>query len=289
MPIVLKIARPMRFSSRDPVEGPLAYGPFTRCSVGCCCSVEFLTPDEAKGPGFTIIGIYSPSMPYDAGIETVRIWMPNFPFWRLTSGISIFPELSVTFTSPPNSFLRLRRERTRPLVTSFRRGGNHETHRFLRSRDELFDTLSGRAAECQPEHHQGLPRRVHSASPILPRCAGNRSGKAASRTDGCFARRSLPGLFGARKQVFTPHTQSTPCGLARLLPLSSGGRAGSYAAVSKNPRDPAAETCSANRQLPFQRRVGCDPGASRPANAKGAKRCSFVERPLRHGSARPGV
>ena len=96
MLLVLKIARPMRFSSRDPVEGPSAYGPFTRCSVDCCCSVEFLTPDEAKDPGFTIIGIYSPSMPYDAGIETVRIWMPNFPFWRPTSDISIFPELSVT-------------------------------------------------------------------------------------------------------------------------------------------------------------------------------------------------
>ena len=121
-------ALPMRSSSRDPVEGPSAYGPFTRYSVDCCCSVEFLTPDEAKDPGFTIIGIYSPSMPYDAGIETVRIWMPNFPFWRPTSDISIFPELSVTFTSPPNFFRRLRRERTRPLVTSFRRGGNHETH-----------------------------------------------------------------------------------------------------------------------------------------------------------------
>ena len=38
-------------------------------------------------------------MPYDASIETVRIWMPNFLLWPPTSGISIFPELSVTFIS----------------------------------------------------------------------------------------------------------------------------------------------------------------------------------------------
>jgi len=25
-------------------------------------------------------------MPYDAGIETVRIWMPNFPFWATYLG-----------------------------------------------------------------------------------------------------------------------------------------------------------------------------------------------------------
>lgn len=109
-----------------PSGRPSAYGPFTRCFVNCRCSVEFLTPDEARDPGFTIIGISSPSMPYDAGIETVRIWMPNFLFWPPTSGISIFPELSVTFISPLNFFPRLRRERMRPLVMSFHGGSNHE-------------------------------------------------------------------------------------------------------------------------------------------------------------------
>ena len=54
--------------------------------------------------------------------------MPNFLFWPPTSGISIFPELSIIFISPPNFFLRLRRERTRLLVTSFHGGPNHETH-----------------------------------------------------------------------------------------------------------------------------------------------------------------
>jgi hypothetical protein len=79
------------------VEGPSAYAPFTRYFVNYCCSVEFLTPDEARDPGFTIIVTYSPSIPYDAGIETVKIWMPNFLFSLLTSGIRIFPEHSVTF------------------------------------------------------------------------------------------------------------------------------------------------------------------------------------------------
>src|SRR5437879_1575586 len=158
----------MRSSSRDPVEGPSAYALFTRCFVNCCCSVEFLTPDEAMDPGFMIIGTYSPSIPYDAGTETVRIWMPNFLCWPPTSGIRIFPELSVTFISPPNFFPRLLHERTQPLVTSFREGSSHETYRSLRSRDELFDALSGRTTECQPEHHQGIPRRVHSPSTILP-------------------------------------------------------------------------------------------------------------------------
>src|SRR5215831_16879929 len=195
-------------------------------------------------------------MPYDAGIKTVRTWMPNFPFWRPTSGISIFPELSVTFTSPPNSFPRLRRERMRPLVTSFRKGGNHETHRFLRSRDELFDALSGRAAKSQPEHHQGISRRVHSPSTILPGCAGNPSGETAARTDRCFAGGSIPGLLGAGKKVLPPHPKSPAGGLARLLPICSGGRTGPHASVSKNPRHPPAAMRSPHRHLPCQRRVG---------------------------------
>ena len=36
--------------------------------------------------------------------------MPNFLFWPPTSGINIFPELSIIFISPPNFFLRLRRD-----------------------------------------------------------------------------------------------------------------------------------------------------------------------------------
>jgi hypothetical protein len=59
--------------------------------------VEFLTPDEVRDPGFTIIVTYSPSILYDAGIETVRTWMPNFLFWLPTSGTRTFPEHSVTF------------------------------------------------------------------------------------------------------------------------------------------------------------------------------------------------
>jgi hypothetical protein len=57
----------------------------------------------------------------------------------------------------------------------------------------------------------------------------------------------------------------------------------------KNPRDPAAETHSPNRQLPFQRRVGGDPGAARSPHARGSKRCGLAERTLRHGSACSGV
>src|SRR5437588_6635783 len=215
--------------------------------------------------------------------------MPNCLSWLLILGIRIFPGLSVTFISPPNFSPRLRRERTRPLATSFRGGANHETDRFRCPRDKLFDTFSGRAAECQPKHHQGLPRHVHSPSPILPGCAGNRSGKVTSRTDRRFARRSIPGLLGARKKVFTPHTQSTPGSFARLLPICSGGRAGPYATVSKNPRDPAAAACAPNRQLPFQRRVGCDFGAARRSHARGSKRCGFAERTLRRGSACSGA
>src|SRR5882724_5620625 len=64
----------MRSSSRHPVDGPLAYAPSTHCFVNFCCSAGFLTRDEARDPGFTTIGIYSPFIPYDAGIETVRIW-----------------------------------------------------------------------------------------------------------------------------------------------------------------------------------------------------------------------
>src|SRR6266702_398382 len=94
---ISKNARPMRFSSWDQMEGPLAYGRFIRFSDNCGCSAEFLTPGEAKDSGSTTLVTCSPSVSYDAGIKTVRIWMPNFLFWLLTLGIRIFPELSVTF------------------------------------------------------------------------------------------------------------------------------------------------------------------------------------------------
>src|SRR6516162_7512322 len=93
-----------------------------------------------------------PSVSYGAGIKTARTWMPNFLFWLLTSGIRIFSELSVTFISPLNFFPRSRHERTQPSVMSFHGGSSDETDRFLRSRYELFE---------------GIPRRVHSPSPIL--------------------------------------------------------------------------------------------------------------------------
>ena len=55
------------------------------------------TQGEAKGPGFTINGTYSPSIPYDAGIETARISTLNFLFSPPIWGINTFPELSVTY------------------------------------------------------------------------------------------------------------------------------------------------------------------------------------------------
>jgi integrase len=86
-----------------PAEGLSLYAPFTHFFVNCCCSVGFSTRDEAKVPESTIIGTYSPSIPYVVGIETVRISTPNFLFWPPTWAINTFPELSVTFISPPKS------------------------------------------------------------------------------------------------------------------------------------------------------------------------------------------
>jgi hypothetical protein len=81
---------------RIPVEAHSAYARFTQSFVNCCYIVESLTPDEARGHGFTTIVTYLPSTPYDAGIGAVRIWTPNFLFLLPTSGIRIFPEHSVT-------------------------------------------------------------------------------------------------------------------------------------------------------------------------------------------------
>jgi len=86
------------------------YAPFTHCFVNCCCSVEFLTRDEARDPGSMIIDTCSLFIPCDGGIERARISTPNFLFWPPTWGISIFPELSVTFISPPNCFPRSQHE-----------------------------------------------------------------------------------------------------------------------------------------------------------------------------------
>jgi hypothetical protein len=68
--------------------------------------VGFLTGDEARGHGFTTIGICSLSIPCDAGIEMVRISTLNFLFWPPTWGINTFPELNDIFISPPKSFPR---------------------------------------------------------------------------------------------------------------------------------------------------------------------------------------
>jgi site-specific recombinase XerD len=72
------IAQPMPSSFRDPAEAHSAYARFTQSFVNCCYIVESLTPDEARGHGFTTIVTYLPSTPYDAGTGAVRIWMPNF-------------------------------------------------------------------------------------------------------------------------------------------------------------------------------------------------------------------
>jgi hypothetical protein len=34
-----------------------------------------------------MLGTYSPFVSYDAGIKTVKIWMPNYRSWRPTSGM----------------------------------------------------------------------------------------------------------------------------------------------------------------------------------------------------------
>src|SRR6476661_4382534 len=104
MPIISKAGLWMQSSSPDPVEGLSPYALSTPSFVNCCCSVGFRTQGEARDPGFTIIGTYSHSMPYDVGIETVRISMPNFLFWQPIWGISTFPELNGTFISRPKSF-----------------------------------------------------------------------------------------------------------------------------------------------------------------------------------------
>src|SRR2546428_4733304 len=66
------------FGSRPPdaifFPGPSG-GPFALRTVytlfgNSCCNVGFLTRDEARGDGFTIIGTCSPFTAYDAGIET---------------------------------------------------------------------------------------------------------------------------------------------------------------------------------------------------------------------------
>jgi len=72
--------------------------------------VESLTLGGVRDRGFTTIGICSLFIPYDAGIETVRTSTPNFLFWLPTWGINTFPEVNVTFTSPPKSFRRSPRE-----------------------------------------------------------------------------------------------------------------------------------------------------------------------------------
>jgi len=97
MPVILKPGRLMRFSFRLLVVVASASGPFIVGFENCSSGVEFLTPDAAKGRGFTIFAMYLLCTLYDVGIETARISTPNFLFWPHISGINIFPELSVIF------------------------------------------------------------------------------------------------------------------------------------------------------------------------------------------------
>jgi len=106
MPAISETGRPTRSSFQGPAKGLSLYAPFTHFFVNCCYSVAYLTPDEARDPGFTIIVTCLPSIPYDAGIVMARISTLNYLFWLPTSGIKISAELSVIFISPPKSFRR---------------------------------------------------------------------------------------------------------------------------------------------------------------------------------------
>jgi hypothetical protein len=90
--------------------------------------VGFRTQGEAKDPGFTIIGTYSPCMLYDVGIETARISMPNFLFWQPIWGINTFPEPNGTFISLLKSFPKSPHEWNRRSVRSFLGGPLDEAH-----------------------------------------------------------------------------------------------------------------------------------------------------------------
>src|SRR3990172_3174782 len=238
------------------MEGPSACGPFTACFVNCYLSVGFLTRDEARDPGSTIFVTHSQSTLCCVGIETVRISTPNFRFCPPTWAIRTFWERSAIFISPRNFFLRSQRESMWSLVRSFRGGSSHETDRFLRSRDDLFDPLPGRTAQCEPQHDQGIPRRVYSPAAILPRCPGNRSGKTAPRTARRFLGGSVPGLLGKRKALCALYTKPSPGCLARILPISSVGRTGPHAPVPKNHRPSSAATRPSYGWLSFQRGLG---------------------------------
>src|SRR6516165_8222729 len=55
MPAISETGRPTRSSFQGPAKGLSLYAPFTHFFVNCCYSVAYLTPDEARDPGFTII------------------------------------------------------------------------------------------------------------------------------------------------------------------------------------------------------------------------------------------
>ena len=65
---------------------------------------------RGKGPRFTTIVTYSPSMRYAVGTATVRISKPNSLFWQPIWGINTFLELSAIFISPPRSSPKSPRE-----------------------------------------------------------------------------------------------------------------------------------------------------------------------------------
>ena len=106
MPTISAIDLLMQSSSRFVAESLSLYAPFTRSFEGCYFSVEYLTEEVAKDPGYTIFGTYLLFTDYGHGINRGWILKPNCHFYPPTWGIETFPVPNVTFISPPRSFLR---------------------------------------------------------------------------------------------------------------------------------------------------------------------------------------
>src|ERR1035441_6353517 len=152
MPAISMAGRRMLLSSPAPTAVLLLCALFTHSFVKCCCNAEFPTRGGARGPGFTIIVTYSPSIPYAGGIGTGRISTPNFLFWQPIWGINTLLELSATFISPPKSSPKSPHELRRLLVRSSLGELIDEAHQLFNPCDRFPNASLGRTAESQSKY-----------------------------------------------------------------------------------------------------------------------------------------
>jgi len=171
-------------------------------------------------------------------------------------------------------FPRLRRERMRPLATSFRGGSNHEPTDFSVHVTSFLTHYLAAQRNVSPN----TIKAYRDVFTLLLRFCRDVQGIAPEklRLEQIDVRSSKhPGLPGARTKVLTPDTKIIalqPC--THSFDMQRKSRL-VCCSVKKSWRSRCGDMLG-QLSPTFPKKVGCDLGAARPPHARGSKRCGFA-------------